>query len=1548
MANKKEFLIGAGLAVGAVFATPALVGALAAYAKTAAFLSSAGAGLFAYGTGRVINSLKGTTREQIDRRVQGSQLNVRSTQAQIPVVYGKARVGMSLVDMRVISSADSLAPGTPTAFFADANNLDVLCKVGAFALGSENGSGIEAIDNIRVYSDGVNAITSSVTGLAGFGAAPSNAGVIEDYRPGGTGDGVLKYTLQAGTDAQTVETTLNDDALNWTQGGAVNVAGRGIAYGAFYFRYDEEIWTQGVPQITAEVTGNRVYDMRSSSWAWSDNPALCILDYLTSKRYGGGVPYAARDGGTLDFIDEQSFEDAANYCDAMVARPSPLAAEKRFVMNGVVPTNRVVGANVLEMLAACRGELVWQNGKYKLLIRSSVTPEAFELTEDNIVGQISWTRKGTSIPNQMEATFPNAASGDVVSDSVAYPASNDTTYITEDNGIENRAEIALPYVNSKYQAERIIITMLKELRQDVLVSLSATEAAYTLQVGDVVRVTHEGPGWTQKEFRVREVTLNLDATVGLALQEYDDSIYTLPVLAIEDAEPATNLPDQNRPNTTVRLAGDRFVSVGGTTSGGVAAQQWKRRVDLQVGSNTRALTFAYDFDRPGIPGGTPVTNLSRSYTVNVTPDTVVEHFLEDGAAAAQIFLARDDNGTTRYDEGVSVTITPNDTAGATGTSGVAITTGVRDLALEDDVGLRVDAEVEVIAANYAVTERDDWLDFTTSIAYFAQGFTMPSGDDQALASVEVYLKKTGTPAGDVNLYVYSNDTAPTPDAPDASVASATSSFTASGLSASGSAIRLDMDRVTLTAGGEYWVVVEHIDSSGTDYVQIAIDTSSPSGTLMTDTATSPEIVAWTVANSSVRQAAGFYVRRFGTQVVPVRQVVPDDTKSTKFTWLADGNLALSSTGGGGGGSTVSALSNLSDVSIISPSTDQFLKYSGALWVNSAINVADVTDLDDDFSTASIVPNVTIGSFQKSLLDLSEPAGDRIVFFDFDIVTGLGEYEFLTVGSGLSITGATITATAVAYGDGDGIAISGGNVISVDGTGGGAGLFSTAFAAGSVTPLATDGIIIGDGGLTGKAETVLISDLPFTNNTGDVESVTEATDGGLTVTSSGGPDVELALNADGLANFTPTDSMDATDRFVIHEAGQGTRKIAASKIPLSIFNDNLGFSQNVAGDGITLTTTSGTDDTINVAYSAASNNLIGAPDLLVGNSATTDRILVTEGGASAIVRQAELSQLPFPSKTGSETISGDWTITGDWGFTSEPGIAVTSGTGEMSLQQSGFHAASLIGTNLKYVSGGGTDNSPFDPANWEYTDVAGGSNNAGSAIVLKGNGSETGVRLEWYTAPTSTGVGANPLTLTKRLGVSYNIVDFNGAGDAQFQLNSTSATGNPYYAWSQNGNRRAYIQFHDTTDTLRIVVDDSNTDNYEVRIGTHVKSHLNSKGTTTGQWLYQNSQVAVEEQAEITATGDLAIDWDKGNSVGITNGGARTITLNDTLMQEGGHYNLIVRNITGVASDWAWTTSGVLHWQNGQEPIFGTLAGDYIVVTFIRTGSVVLGFWALAT
>lgn len=441
-------------------------------------------------------------------RERGRQLNVLSNEASIPVVYGRTRAGVQIIDVRLHPS-----------------DTNILYVVAALALGSEDGSGIEDVDEI--YFDERLAISNPV-----FESEPATTGVQAPFT------GKLSYGLHRGADAQTVDAELDSVFSDYD----ADTVGRGIAYMVLKLTYDTAVYPTGIPNITAVVKGQRVWDPRGTpAWAHSDSPALCILDYLTSKRYGCGVLYGERDGGASE-IDEQSFIDAANYHDDTITMGPGTGT--RFTCNGLVDTGKTHGTVLTELLSSCRSELIYEGGKFRLVTPQVTSPETFELNASNIIGEIEYWRGGTEdVPNRVICHYIDDANAWLPQE-VAWPEANQANgFLTADNNFENVLEVALPFTVGHYRAQQIGMVLLREAREDTGIQLTTREEGLKLRVGEVVRVTQSRAGFAQKEFRVRAIGLNADNTTRLVLAEYDAAAYTLDAQNTRDTLPASSLPD---------------------------------------------------------------------------------------------------------------------------------------------------------------------------------------------------------------------------------------------------------------------------------------------------------------------------------------------------------------------------------------------------------------------------------------------------------------------------------------------------------------------------------------------------------------------------------------------------------------------------------------------------------------------------------------------------------------------------------------------------------------------------------------------------------------------------------------------------------------------------------------------------------------------------------------------------------------------------------------------------------------------------------------------
>ena len=238
--------------------------------------------------------------------------NKQSAGGKIPVIYGTRRVGAQIIYMDV-SDNDSrdlyvvyaLSVGECDEILGRTIELDgnPLTDSARFRDGGYIGS-----DKISSGSGSLNTVSQNGTGIdagaGGFGTDPTAR-----YR--------YVMNLHHGAASQTADPRLVASMPNWTSAHRLD----GVCYIAAHYGFDAEgIWG-GVPQLTVQVRGKKVFDPRDntqtfgtvSTYKHSDNPALCFLDYITNNEYGKGL--------TESQINMSTFSSAANVCDTLVDQP---------------------------------------------------------------------------------------------------------------------------------------------------------------------------------------------------------------------------------------------------------------------------------------------------------------------------------------------------------------------------------------------------------------------------------------------------------------------------------------------------------------------------------------------------------------------------------------------------------------------------------------------------------------------------------------------------------------------------------------------------------------------------------------------------------------------------------------------------------------------------------------------------------------------------------------------------------------------------------------------------------------------------------------------------------------------------------------------------------------------------------------------------------------------------------------------------------------------------------------------------------------------------
>lgn len=465
--------------------TSAVTGVVAGVIGAGVVATAIGATAGAIVAGAVSGALTDTpelANETVEATASGLLINKASNNASIPVIYGTRRVGGTRVFMEVSGS--------------DNKYLHIVLAVGE----GEIHSFTQYYLNDIAYNDA--RFNNKVT-----------------------------ITPHTGSDNQTVDTGLSGAVSNWTS----NHRLRGTAYLYVKLEFDQDAFPSGLPTITADVKGVKVYDPRASATAWSDNPALCIRDYLTNTRYGRGIPASQ--------IDDASFTASANYCDENVTIGG--VSKKRYSCDGVVNTRSGSMVILKKLLTSCRGFLVFTGGKYKLVL-DKIETAVFTFSEDNIVGtwniglgdkRVQYNRINGNFFNPLRQWQPDIA----VVDS--------PTLRTQDNGLLLEKSIELPFTSDIDRAKMIATINLNQSRQQITVEFNATIEALRCEVGDVVYVKHPTPSWDTlnnnygKKFRVIKIRIQNTDEVRVSLLEYDANAYDFGTIAVTDTSPNANLPD---------------------------------------------------------------------------------------------------------------------------------------------------------------------------------------------------------------------------------------------------------------------------------------------------------------------------------------------------------------------------------------------------------------------------------------------------------------------------------------------------------------------------------------------------------------------------------------------------------------------------------------------------------------------------------------------------------------------------------------------------------------------------------------------------------------------------------------------------------------------------------------------------------------------------------------------------------------------------------------------------------------------------------------------
>jgi predicted phage tail protein len=344
--------------------------------------------------------------------------------------------------------------------------------------------------------------------------------------------GFVRIKRYFGTTTQTADSDLISD----TAGLAVD-AGRwtsdhrlqGIAYLYVRFKYDASAFPNGVPSISATIKGKKVYDTRTATTAWSDNPALCLRDYLTAD-------YGLNQSSTK--VDDTLVSTAANVCDETVD------SEKRFTCNGSFVTGFAPNQIITDLLTSMGGLFWYSQGKWRMRAAKYITPTV-TFDESDLRSGISLSTRHSRRTNfnTVKGKFRSSESDWQEAD---YPLVTDDLFVAADNGIVNTLDYSLPFTTSSKTVQRLANIVLRRNREQLTFSASFGLRAFQVEVGDFIYVNNTRFGWSNKPFEVTGwtfgLTEGLDLQAQMTLREISSAVFSDEPASVFDSN-NTTLPN---------------------------------------------------------------------------------------------------------------------------------------------------------------------------------------------------------------------------------------------------------------------------------------------------------------------------------------------------------------------------------------------------------------------------------------------------------------------------------------------------------------------------------------------------------------------------------------------------------------------------------------------------------------------------------------------------------------------------------------------------------------------------------------------------------------------------------------------------------------------------------------------------------------------------------------------------------------------------------------------------------------------------------------------
>jgi len=375
---------------------------------------------------------------------------------------------------------------------------------------------------------------------------------------------------------------------------------RGFTYTYIRLNLNQQEFQGGIPSIEVLIKGKKVFDPRTNTTAWSDNPALCLYDYLRSDFCG--VP--------ITDIPSADVDTAADICDELIT-VGTLSNVARYTCNGTVSSDQDQSRVITQFVSAMAGGI---NSTTWEMWAGAYTSSVLTIEQEDIVGALSIT------PGISDADIYNGVTGRFISDENGYVATDfkpyqNTTYRNAD-GADLFVSLEYPFTDKTQRIHNLARIFVEDQRNSFTVKGTFSLKCWDVKVGQRVQLNSSFFGFTNKVFRLVGKAYAYTGTVELTLKEDAAEIWDLADSVVIDATPNSDLPNP----FDLAAPGTPFISEELYETSGSAGVKSRAIIEASESQSIRSTGYIFEY------------KLTSSSVWTVLPTTVDPKVLVDDLA----------------------------------------------------------------------------------------------------------------------------------------------------------------------------------------------------------------------------------------------------------------------------------------------------------------------------------------------------------------------------------------------------------------------------------------------------------------------------------------------------------------------------------------------------------------------------------------------------------------------------------------------------------------------------------------------------------------------------------------------------------------------------------------------------------------------------------------------------------------------------------------------------------------------------------------------------